>query len=30
MESDVPVTSSSSNVAAAKMVDKMTPEMVNY
>jgi hypothetical protein len=30
MESDVLVTSSSSNMTAAKMVDKTTPEMVDY
>jgi hypothetical protein len=30
MESDVPVTSSSSNVAATKMANKMTPNMLNY
>jgi hypothetical protein len=29
-ESDVPATSSSSNMATAKMVDKTTPEMVDY
>jgi hypothetical protein len=30
MESDVPAASSSSNMAAAKMADKITPEMVDY
>jgi hypothetical protein len=30
MESDVPVASSSSNMAAAKMAYKTTPEMVDY
>jgi hypothetical protein len=30
MESDVLATSSSSNMAAAKMADNTTPEMVDY
>jgi hypothetical protein len=30
MESNIPVTSSSSNVAPAKMADKTTPKMADY
>jgi hypothetical protein len=30
MKSNVPVTSSSSNVATTKIVNKTTPEMVDY
>jgi hypothetical protein len=30
MESDIPATSSSSNMATGKMIEKTTPEMIDY